>query len=55
MSGAACGFAIGRSVFRAAAQQWLRGTIGDAEFVDDVAQRFVVILQAWASPAPPVS
>jgi 5-dehydro-2-deoxygluconokinase len=46
-SRAATGFAIGRSVFRIPAENWLRGAIGDAAFVDDVAARFEAVLQAW--------
>jgi 5-dehydro-2-deoxygluconokinase len=54
---AANGFAVGRSVFRAPADAWLKGEIGDADFIDQVASAYDSVLRAWeraksqASPA----
>ncbi len=41
------GFAVGRTIFNEAAQLWLRGRISDAEAVDDMAQRFQRLVDAW--------
>jgi 5-dehydro-2-deoxygluconokinase len=45
--GAACGFAIGRSVFRGPADSWLKGEIRDAEFTARVASAYQAVLRAW--------
>jgi 5-dehydro-2-deoxygluconokinase len=45
--GAACGFAIGRSVFRSPANSWLKGETRDAEFIAQVASAYEAILSAW--------
>ena len=45
--GAACGFAIGRSVFRGPADSWLKGEIRDAEFIARVASAYEAVLSAW--------
>jgi 5-dehydro-2-deoxygluconokinase len=41
------GFAIGRTIFAEAAQNWLAGSIRDAEAVDDMASRFERLTSAW--------
>ena len=42
------GFAIGRTIFAEAAEQWLAGRISDKEAIDDMANRFERLVQAWA-------
>ena len=42
-----CGFAIGRSVFRAAAEGFISGRLGAAETVDLVRERYATVLRAW--------
>lgn len=44
---AACGFAIGRSVFRGPAESWLKGEIRDAEFTARVASAYQAVLHVW--------
>ena len=41
------GFAIGRTIFADAAQNWLAGNISDGEAVDDMAQKFERLTNAW--------
>jgi 5-dehydro-2-deoxygluconokinase len=41
------GFAIGRTIFSAAAEQWLAGRINDKEAIDDMANRFEQLTSAW--------
>jgi 5-dehydro-2-deoxygluconokinase len=41
------GFAVGRTIFNDAAEQWLAGRIGDAAAVDDMAERFARLARAW--------
>jgi len=46
-SGAAIGFAIGRSVWQQPAAEWFNGTIDDREAMEQVANQYRVILQGW--------
>jgi 5-dehydro-2-deoxygluconokinase len=41
------GFAIGRTIFSDAAEQWLAGTLSDDEAVADMAARFRRLSEAW--------
>jgi 5-dehydro-2-deoxygluconokinase len=41
------GFAVGRTIFSAAAQQWLAGRISDKQAIHDMASRFEKLTQAW--------
>jgi 5-dehydro-2-deoxygluconokinase len=41
------GFAIGRTIFAEAAQNWLSGNITDGEAVDDMAHKFERLTSAW--------
>jgi 5-dehydro-2-deoxygluconokinase len=41
------GFAVGRSIFGAAARDWMRGDIDDAAVVRDVATRYENLIDAW--------
>ena len=41
------GFAIGRTIFAAAAEKWLAGSISDEEAVADMAARFDRLCEAW--------
>jgi 5-dehydro-2-deoxygluconokinase len=41
------GFAVGRTIFAAAAEAWLSGTIDDAAAIADMAQRFARLTEAW--------
>ncbi|WP_269932456.1 bifunctional 5-dehydro-2-deoxygluconokinase/5-dehydro-2-deoxyphosphogluconate aldolase [Aminobacter sp. HY435] len=41
------GFAVGRSIFAHAAEQWLGGKMTDQAAVDDMAQRFEQLTKAW--------
>ena len=41
------GFAIGRSIFSAPAQQWLNGACTDGELVDAVAANFLSMVDEW--------
>lgn len=41
------GFAVGRTIFAAAAEAWLSGSIDDATAIADMAQRFARLTQAW--------
>ena len=41
------GFAVGRTIFAAAAEAWLAGTIDDATAIADMAQRFARLTLAW--------
>jgi len=42
------GFAVGRSVFQSAAEQWFAGTIEDSEVIDQVAANYSRLVQMWA-------
>jgi 5-dehydro-2-deoxygluconokinase len=41
------GFAVGRTIFTAAAEKWLAGEIDDAAAIDDMASRFQRLVAAW--------
>lgn len=41
------GFAVGRTIFAQAAEDWFAGRIGDAAAVEDMAGRFRVLTGAW--------
>jgi 5-dehydro-2-deoxygluconokinase len=41
------GFAVGRTIFNEAAQQWLRGTISDEAAVTMMADKFAKLVQIW--------
>jgi 5-dehydro-2-deoxygluconokinase len=41
------GFAVGRSIFGAAAQAWFSGRAGDDEAIDDVATRYARLIALW--------
>lgn len=43
------GFAVGRSIFAQAAQDWLAGRIDDAQAVAAMAERFFGLVTAWQS------
>jgi 5-dehydro-2-deoxygluconokinase len=43
------GFAVGRTIFAEAADRWLKGEIGDAEAIDDMAKKFGVLVDLWLS------
>jgi 5-dehydro-2-deoxygluconokinase len=45
------GFAVGRTIFAAAAERWLAGEIDDAAAVDDMASRFANLVRAWEEAA----
>ena len=41
------GFAVGRTIFNEAAEEWLAGRIGDEEAIADMAARFEKLTDAW--------
>ena len=41
------GFAVGRSIFAHAAEEWMAGRMDDQAAVDDMAQRFEQLTKAW--------
>ncbi|RWC23180.1 MAG: 5-dehydro-2-deoxygluconokinase [Mesorhizobium sp.] len=41
------GFAVGRTIFVHAAEQWLAGKMSDGEAIADMAQRFEQLTEAW--------
>ena len=41
------GFAVGRTIFNDAAEQWLAGKMGDEAAVSDMAGRFAKLTEAW--------
>jgi 5-dehydro-2-deoxygluconokinase len=41
------GFAVGRTIFTEAAEQWLSGQIDDDAAVTDMANRFAALVAAW--------
>ncbi|GAA2828449.1 5-dehydro-2-deoxygluconokinase [Aminobacter aminovorans] len=41
------GFAVGRSIFAYAAEEWMSGRMDDQAAVDDMAQRFEQLTKAW--------
>ncbi len=46
------GFAVGRSIFREAAEKWLAGTIDDAAAIDRIADNYRQVVSLWRSAAP---
>jgi len=42
------GFAVGRSVFQSAAEQWFAGNIGDDEVIEQVGENYARLVQLWA-------
>ncbi len=42
------GFAVGRTIFAEAAEKWLAGTIDDQAAIDDMAERFARLTEAWS-------
>lgn len=42
------GFAVGRSVFQSAAEQWFAGNIGDDEVIEQVGVNYTRLVQLWA-------
>ncbi len=47
------GFAVGRTIFAAAAEQWLRGDMDEDAAVDDMAARFAALCEMWTNAAEP--
>ena len=45
------GFAVGRSIFAAAAEEWFAGRWDDARVVDEVASRYVEVIALWQEAA----
>lgn len=45
------GFAVGRTIFGAAARDWLMGKINDDEAIADMASRFSALVNTWESQA----
>ena len=41
------GFAVGRSIFGAAAREWMQNNINDAAVIDDVANRYLRLIDLW--------
>ena len=41
------GFAVGRTIFADAAEQWLAGNIDDESAITDLSRRFSVLVDAW--------
>jgi 5-dehydro-2-deoxygluconokinase len=41
------GFAVGRSIFRPAAEQWFGGSIDDAAARRQVAERYLRLIEGW--------
>jgi 5-dehydro-2-deoxygluconokinase len=41
------GFAVGRSIFAAAAQDWFAGRASDAQVVDAIAERYEEVIALW--------
>ncbi len=41
------GFAVGRTIFNAAAEGWLAGRISDEQAVADMARRFASLVEVW--------
>ena len=44
------GFAVGRSIFGAAAREWLAGNIDDETAVERIAARYAGMIETWRSP-----
>ena len=45
------GFAVGRTIFAGAAEEWLAGRMGDAAAVTDMAAKFQNLVSAWEEVA----
>jgi 5-dehydro-2-deoxygluconokinase len=45
------GFAVGRSIFATAAENWLAGRWGDAQVIEDVVRRYEEMIAIWKSAA----
>jgi 5-dehydro-2-deoxygluconokinase len=41
------GFAVGRSVFSDAAKHWLSGAISDSEAIQNMAEKYAILCDAW--------
>jgi 5-dehydro-2-deoxygluconokinase len=41
------GFAVGRTIFNEAAQEWLRGTISDEAAIVMMAEKFGALVAMW--------
>ena len=48
------GFTVGRTLFAAAAQEWLAGKIDDAAMVSAVAGNYVELIEAWRGVRHPI-
>jgi 5-dehydro-2-deoxygluconokinase len=46
------GFAVGRTIFNAAARAWLKGEMNDADAVADMANRFERLVNRWDAGRP---
>jgi len=46
------GFAVGRSIFGHAAREWMRGQVGDAQLVEDIATRYERLIDIWRRLRP---
>ena len=42
------GFAVGRSVFQASAEQWFAGEIDDKEVIEQVAANYSRLVELWS-------
>lgn len=42
-----CGFAVGRSIFAHAAEEWFAGRWGDAAAIEDIARNYSKVTQLW--------
>ena len=49
------GFAIGRTIFATASQQWLAGTLDDAGFQQQIRRNYRTLVQAWLQRHQPTS
>jgi 5-dehydro-2-deoxygluconokinase len=49
------GFAVGRSITSNSCQPWLAGRISDEEAVDDMAERFGALCDAWLATRAPIA
>jgi 5-dehydro-2-deoxygluconokinase len=41
------GFAVGRSIFAPAAEQWLAGRWNDARAIEDIVTRYIGVIGLW--------
>ncbi|HNR21748.1 MAG TPA: 5-dehydro-2-deoxygluconokinase [Steroidobacteraceae bacterium] len=46
------GFAVGRSIFGHSAREWMRGQVGDAQLVEDIATRYERLIDIWRRLRP---